>query len=82
MLLQGGIIGLTLYLVFFGSVALAAWRGLRTHPDIAKWALLILTCQIVVGISEVTLFHGWIFMLVLIRGVLGNQLSTTARAHV
>jgi O-antigen ligase len=82
MLLEGGVIGLTLYLVFFGSVGLAAWRALRTHPDIARWALLILACQVVVGVSEVTLFHGWIFMLVLLRGVLGNQLSTTSRAHV
>src|SRR5690606_6340261 len=28
MLLQGGFIGLTLYLVFFGSVAIAGWRAL------------------------------------------------------
>jgi O-antigen ligase len=82
MLLEGGVIGLGLYLVFFGSVGLAAWRALRTHPDIARWALLILACQVVVGVSEVTLFHGWIFMLVLLRGVLGNQFSTTSRAHV
>jgi O-antigen ligase len=82
MLLEGGVVGLTLYLVFFGSVGLAAWRAMRTHPDIARWALLILACQVVVGVSEVTLFHGWIFMLVLLRGVLGNQLSTTSRAHL
>jgi O-antigen ligase len=81
MLLEGGVIGLVLYFSFFGSVAIAAWRALRTHPDIARWALLFLTCQVVVGVSEVTLFHAWLFMLVLLRGVLGNQLSTTARAH-
>jgi exopolysaccharide production protein ExoQ len=82
MLLEGGVVGLALYLSFFGSVGIAAWRALRTHVDIARWALLFLACQVVVGVSEVTLFHGWIFMLVLLRGVLGNQLSTTARAHL
>jgi O-antigen ligase len=81
MLLEGGVLGLGLYLVFFGSVGVAAWRALRTHPDLARWALLFLACQIVVGVSEVTLFHGWIFMLVLMRGMLGNQLSTTSRSH-
>jgi O-antigen ligase len=82
MLLEGGVVGLGLYLAFFGSVGVAAWRALRTHPDIARWVILFLAIQVVVGISEVTLFHGWIFMLVLMRGILGNQLSTTARAHV
>jgi|EndMetStandDraft_8_1072994.scaffolds.fasta_scaffold52623_2 exopolysaccharide production protein ExoQ len=81
MLLEGGVIGLSLYLAVFGSVGIAAWRAMRTHPDIARWVLLILACQVVVGVSEVTLFHGWMFMLILQRGVLGNQLSTTARAH-
>ena len=82
MLLEGGVVGLVLYLAFFGSVGIAAWHALRTHPDIARWVLLFLAIQAVVGVSEVTLFHGWIFMLVLMRGILGNQLSTTARAHV
>jgi O-antigen ligase len=81
MLLQGGVVGLALYVTVFGSVVIAAWRALRTHPDIARWVLLLLACQVVVGVSEVTLFHGWMFMLVLLRGVLGTQLSTTARAH-
>lgn len=81
MLLQGGFIGLTLYLVFFGSVAVAAWRALRTHPDIGRWVLLFLTAQVMVGISEVTLFYGWMFTLVLMRGILAQQLSTTTRAR-
>lgn len=82
MLLQGGVIGLGFYLVFFGSVGIAAWRALRTHPDLARWVLLFLVAQVVVGISEVTLFHGWIFTLVLMRCVLARQLSTTSRTTV
>lgn len=81
MLLQGGFIGLTLYLVFFGSVVVAAWRALRTHPDIGRWVLLFITAQVIVGISEVTLYYGWIFTLVLMRGILAQQLSTTTRAR-
>ncbi|HEX7095146.1 MAG TPA: O-antigen ligase family protein [Acidimicrobiales bacterium] len=81
MLLEGGVIGLALYAVFWGSVAVAAWRALRTHPDIARWVLLFLTAQAVVGVSEVTLYHGWIFTLVLMRGILAQQLSTTTRAR-
>jgi O-antigen ligase len=79
MLLEGGIIGLALYIAFFGSVAMAAWRALRTHPDLARWVLLFLIAQVVMGLSEVTLFHGWMFALVLMRCVLARQLSTTAR---
>jgi O-antigen ligase len=82
MLLEGGVVGLALYLTLFVSVGVAAWRALRTHPDIARWVIVFLACQVVVGVSEVTLFHGWMFMLVLMRGILGIQLSTTARSHV
>jgi O-antigen ligase len=80
MLLQGGIIGLALYLVFFGSVVVAGWRALRTHPDLGRWVLLFLVAQVVVGFSEVTLYYGWIFTLVLMRCVLARQLSTTSRS--
>jgi O-antigen ligase len=80
MLLQGGVIGLGLYLVFFGSVVVAGWRALRTHPDLGRWVLLFLVAQVVVGISEVTLYYGWIFTLVLMRCVMARQLSTTSRS--
>jgi O-antigen ligase len=82
MLLQGGIIGLALYLVFFGSVAVAGWRALRTHPDLGRWVLLFLVAQVVMGFSEVTLFFGWMFTLVLMRCVLARQLSTTSRSTI
>jgi O-antigen ligase len=80
MLLEGGVIGLGLYAVFFGSVGAAAWRALRTHPDIGRWVLLFMVAQVIMGISEVTLFHGWLLTLVLMRGILWRQ-STTSHAY-
>jgi hypothetical protein len=53
---------------------------LRTHPDLGRWVLLFLVAQVVVGFSEVTLYYGWIFTLVLMRCVLARQLSTTSRS--
>jgi exopolysaccharide production protein ExoQ len=79
MLLQGGIIGLALYVVFFGSVFGALLRAMRPLPDLASWGLLMLVVQLIVGISEVTLFGGWLFFLVLVRGMLARELSTTSR---
>jgi exopolysaccharide production protein ExoQ len=79
MLLQGGILGLGLYVLFFGSVFVALTQALRPLPEIACWGLLMLVVQIVVGISEVTLFGGWLFFLVLVRGMLARELSTTSR---
>lgn len=79
MLLQGGIIGLALYMLFFGSVFVALMQALRPLPEIACWGLLMLVVQIVVGVSEVTLFGGWLFFLVLVRGMLARELSTTSR---
>lgn len=75
MLLEGGVVGLTVYLAFFWSTVAAAWRALTTRPDIAKMVLLFATMQLVVGLSEVALLGGWMFVLVLMRGAL----ATTAR---
>ena len=70
MTLEGGLIGLAIYLTFFWSTVAAAWRALATRPDLGRLVLLFATMQVVVGLSEVALLGGWIFVLVLLRGAL------------
>lgn len=83
MLLEAGLIGLLAYLVFFWSTVATAWRSLTTRPDVAKLVLLFATMQLVVGLSEVALLGGWIFVLVVLRGALAtvtrNNPDATAR---
>jgi len=76
MLLEGGLIGLVLYISFFWSMISSAWRALRVRTDVAKLMLLYATMQFVVGLSEVALLGGWIFILVLLRGMLATATRT------
>jgi O-antigen ligase len=72
LLLELGIVGLVLYLSWFGSVFVAAWRALARTPAISKWVLLFCVMQAVMSLSEVMVFGGWLVMLALARGVLAH----------
>jgi exopolysaccharide production protein ExoQ len=73
LVLQAGLVGLALYGALLASVGGTAWRALRDRPRLAQWVLLMIVAQIVVGVSEVTLFHGWIFLLALAPSVMARR---------
>jgi O-antigen ligase len=70
--LEAGLIGLGLYLTYFWSMVIAAWQSLNVRTDVAKMMLLLAVMQLVFGLSEVALYGGWIFVLVLLRGMLAT----------
>jgi hypothetical protein len=83
MTLETGFVGLALYLTFYWSMVVAAWRALNVRADVAKLMLLFATMQLVVGLSEVALFGGWIFVLVLLRGALATgERDAVERAEI
>ena len=73
MLLEGGIIGLVLWVTAVGSLVVAAWRTMSTNFALARWVLLFCVVQLVIGISEVTLFANYIMMMVIMRGALARD---------
>ncbi|HEV8298913.1 MAG TPA: O-antigen ligase family protein [Acidimicrobiales bacterium] len=73
LLLELGVVGLVLYLSWFASVFVAGWRALQTAPTLGKWVLLFCVMQIVMSLSEVMVFGGWLVCLILLRAVLARS---------
>jgi heme A synthase len=68
-------------MAFYWSVVAAGWKALRTRPALGRWVLLFCLVQAVVGLSEVTLFYGWMVTLALMRSVLAREEQAATRSR-
>lgn len=57
--LQLGLIGLVLYVWYWASSLVSAWRKLARDPDLAHWVLLNSIMMFVFAFSEVTILGIW-----------------------
>ena len=67
---QLGLLGLVLFLLAFGTTARAAARRLHTAPAAATFALVLLSAQVLMSVSENVFLGPWLLVLLLLQAPL------------